>query len=176
MEKTQNILNFSNMSDTSYGEMIKKFRINAGYSLDEFAKIIGKSKRTLQNYEAGKTTVPHTLRNVIEEKLRFRIMDIAPHYPDIGQTSDEVFVEYVRLSGIAVIEQLESGLYFVQRPSERKYRLLTEDEYYTLIQQVGNFITKLIEMYPLLPEGDGEIIDPHKYKGNNVWEDDDEDK
>lgn len=157
MDKKESSTILTGGSDTTYGKLMKEYRLKAGYSLDEFAKIIGKSKRTLQNYEAGITTVPHNLRSIIEEKLHFNVVKIHHgFFPRPALTGDELFIEYVHVSGIATIEKIETDLYFVQRPNEKKYRVLTAAEFYTLISQVGNFITKMIEMYPLLPERDDE--------------------
>ena len=51
------------------GRKIKKLRKEQGFSQGEFADLVGKSRRTIQHYEAGTTDIPIAVLKEIAEIL-----------------------------------------------------------------------------------------------------------
>ncbi len=63
------------LNDYNQGPFIRIIREWTGLTQKEFAKMIGKSERTVQSYESGKTT--YTINTLEKISKRFNISIIA---------------------------------------------------------------------------------------------------
>lgn len=64
--------------ETTPGEIIKKWRIEAGVTQEDLAKNVFIEQPTLSNYENGKTAVPILVRVKIAEFFKKDVSEILP--------------------------------------------------------------------------------------------------
>lgn len=62
------------------GQVIRVSRKKKALTQEEFGIMIGKSKRTIQHYEAGTTAIPFAILLLMSEKLEISITALLPDY------------------------------------------------------------------------------------------------
>lgn len=89
------------------GHNIKMLRKEKNMTQEELAKRIGKTKRTVQNYEAGITDIPQTTMALIANALQVSVIDfytirnaiekLEREKPEVFKTSEERVLAALRV-------------------------------------------------------------------------------
>lgn len=80
------------MDYITVGNYLKEFRKNWGYTQQEFADILGKSKSTIQKYEKGQIEIPDRVFRKISDLFGFYIPDKVKYLND-GIQENETFIQ-----------------------------------------------------------------------------------